>query len=103
MPSAANWAISISDGTGTNGFNSKGFTVQCAGGSEITQAAIVHLAHSVDPEHLLYIWDIADLVSFMTVSNPLTRAHGKLQAHDLPGLGVEPINAVLGGPVAIYD
>lgn len=79
------------------------FYVQCAGGSEITQAAIVHLAHSVDPEHLLYIWDIADLVSFMTVSNPLTRAHGKLQAHDLPGLGVEPINAVLGGPVAIYD
>lgn len=79
------------------------FHVQCAGGSNITQAAIVHLAHSSAPERLLHIWDIGDLVSFNTVSNPMPRKDGKMHAHHLPGLGVYPIESVLGEPVAEYS
>lgn len=79
------------------------FYVQCAGGSEITQAAIVHFAHASAPERLLYIWDIADLISFPTVSHPLPRSKGRLHAHDIPGLGIEPRADVLGDPVAVYN
>jgi len=78
------------------------FYVQCTGGSEITQAAIVHLAHSTASDQLLGVWDIRDLTSYATVSHPLPRSKGKLHAHDIPGLGVEPIEAVLGEPVAFY-
>ena len=77
--------------------------VQCAGGSQITQAAIVHLAHSVAPERLLYVWDIGDFTNVRTVSDPVPRSYGKLRAHDLPGLGVEAMPAVLGEPVAVYS
>ncbi|UCH40525.1 MAG: mandelate racemase/muconate lactonizing enzyme family protein [Gammaproteobacteria bacterium] len=77
--------------------------VQCAGGSGITQAAIVHLAHSVAPDRLLYIWDIGDLSSYRTVNNPLPRKDGRMHAHHLPGLGVEPIESILGEPVAVYN
>ena len=79
------------------------FYVQCTGGSQITQAAILHLAHSSAPERLLYIWDIGDLASQPTVANPLPRKRAKMHAHLLPGLGVEPLFEVLGEPVSVYD
>ena len=78
------------------------FHLQCSGGCNITQAAILHLAHASAPQRLLYIWDIGDLTSFNTVSNPMPRKDGKMHAHDLPGLGVDPIESVLGDPVAVY-
>ena len=77
--------------------------VQCAGGSNITQAAIVHLAQSTPANRLLWIWDIGDLASYKTVSDPITSIKGKMQAHALPGLGVEPIVKVFGDPVAVYS
>ena len=77
--------------------------IQCAGGSNITQAAMVHLAHSTPADRLLWIWDIGDLVSFTTVQNPVLAQHGFMRAHDLPGLGVDPIVEVLGNPVAEYQ
>ncbi len=64
--------------------------------------AILHLAHSVAPDRLLYIWDIGDLTSFRTVTNPVPRKDGRMHAHQLPGLGVEPDKSVLGGAVAVY-
>jgi L-alanine-DL-glutamate epimerase-like enolase superfamily enzyme len=79
------------------------FYIQCAGGSEITQAAIVNLAHSTPANRLLGVWDIADLVSTQTVSHPLPRKKGRLHAHDIPGLGVEPIEWLLGDKVAVYE
>ncbi len=79
------------------------FYLQCAGGSGITQAAIVHLAHASAPERLLYIWDIGDLVARDTVANPVPRKAGRMHAHHLPGLGVEPLADVLGEPVAVYS
>jgi len=77
--------------------------VQCAGGSGITQAAIVHLAHSVAPDRLLYVWDIGDLSSFSTVINPVARKDGKMHAHELPGLGIEPDGNILGEAIAVYS
>ena len=77
--------------------------IQCAGGSNITQAAIVHLAHSTPVNRLLWVWDIGDLVGTSTVHNPILQRAGKMSAHDLAGLGVEPIPDVLGVPVAVYQ
>ncbi len=79
------------------------FHVQCAGGGNITQAAIVHLAQSSPADRLLYIWDIGDLVSFETVVSPIATNNGKMCAHDLPGLGIEPKAIILGEPIAVYD
>lgn len=76
--------------------------VQCAGGIGITQAAIVHLAHSVAPERLFYLWDIGDLVTTPTVRNPVPSRHGWMHAHELPGLGAEPLPEILGEAVAVY-
>lgn len=77
--------------------------VQCTGGSGITQAAIVHFAHATAPERLFSIWDIGDLCNKRLVSNPVPRRDGKMHAHELPGLGVEPDEAELGEPVAVFD
>ncbi len=77
--------------------------VQCTGGSGITQAAIVHFAHATAPERLLSIWDIGDLCSQRLVTSPVPRRDGKMHAHELPGLGVEPDEAELGEPVAVFD
>lgn len=77
--------------------------VQCAGGSDITQAAIVHIAQSTPANRLLWIWDIGDLLSFNTASKPIQQVNGKMRAHNLPGIGVEPIESVLGESVAVYQ
>ena len=77
--------------------------VQCSGGSQITQAAIVHLAHSIAPERLLYIWDIGDFTSLQTVARPFPRRDSKMHAHASPGLGVKPLESVLGEPVEVYN
>lgn len=77
--------------------------IQCSGGSNITQAAIVHLAHSTPANRLLWIWDIGDLASFPTVHNPILQQEGRMCAHDIPGLGVEPMLEVLGTPVSDYQ
>jgi hypothetical protein len=42
-------------------------------------------------------------VSFETVTNPIRQINGKMQAHNLPGLGIEPIEAVFKEAVAIFD
>ena len=77
--------------------------VECIGGGGLTQAAIVHLAHATDPRRLLYIRDVGDLASLRTVVSPIPRKDGKMHAHQLPGLGVEPAEVILGAPIAVYD
>lgn len=79
------------------------FYVQCAGGNNITQAAIVHMAQSSPANRLLWVWDIGDLISFETCADPIRDAGGYMQTGDAPGLGVEPIMDVLGEPVAVYE
>ena len=77
--------------------------VQCSGGSNITQAAIVHLAHSTPGDRLMYAWDIADLVSLDTAVNPIHQENGYMRAGDEAGLGVIPDMGVLGDPVAVFE
>ncbi len=77
--------------------------VQCAGGSGLTQAAIVHLAHSTPASRLLYIWDIGELVSMRTVDRPIARTGGTMRAGAGAGLGVAPLAEVLAEPVAVYE
>jgi L-alanine-DL-glutamate epimerase-like enolase superfamily enzyme len=77
--------------------------IQCSGGSNLIQAAIVHLAHATPENRLLWIWDIGDLVNFKTVENPFEQIDGYMQAGDGHGLGVTPIPDVLGDPDAIYE
>jgi L-alanine-DL-glutamate epimerase-like enolase superfamily enzyme len=77
--------------------------IQCAGGSSITQAAIVHLAQSTPADRLLYIWDIGDLVSLETVQNPVLPVNGTMCAHNVPGLGVEPKEQILSESVMVFE
>ncbi|MBX2839478.1 MAG: mandelate racemase/muconate lactonizing enzyme family protein [Gammaproteobacteria bacterium] len=79
------------------------FYIQCAGGNDLTQAAIVNLAHSSAPELVLGIWDIGDLCRFNTCENPLSREDGYMWANDAPGLGVEPSMATLGEPEMVFS
>ncbi len=72
------------------------YHIQCAGGKDIMQAAILHLAHSAPASRLLSVWDIGDLVNRRTVLGPATRKGGLLFAAPGAGLGVEPDPAVLG-------
>ena len=77
--------------------------VQCTGGSNVTQAAIVHLAQSTPRNVLLSIWDIGDLVGRPSATDPIERIDGHMAAHDAPGLGVTPRPDILGDPVAVYE
>ena len=77
--------------------------VQCVGGSEITGAAIAHLAHTVAPPDLLSIWNPATMITVETargLRDTADSAH--LRAGSGPGLGIEPLPSVLGAPVATY-
>lgn len=77
-------------------------SIQCCGGSEISRAAIMHLAQSTRPGLMHCIWDCAELNSFKVVTDANDVKNGTLEASDLPGLGVEPDIVVLGQPVATY-
>lgn len=71
-------------------------TIEDTWGSDITTAAIAHLAHST-PETLRFT--STDFNSYNTVSNASgapQREHGFMQASDGPGLGITPRMEVLG-------
>ena len=72
------------------------YHIQCAGGKDIMQAAILHLAHSAPADRLLHVWDIGDLVDRRTVLVPAERRGGLMFVAPGEGLGVEPDPEVLG-------
>lgn len=78
-------------------------SVQCCGGSEITQAAIMHLAASTGPHYMHCIWDCTDHNGVKIVPGVEDVRDGILSPRDLPGLGVEPDPGVLGEPVARFS
>ncbi len=74
-------------------------TIEDTWGSDITTAAIAHLAHST-PESLRFT--STDFNSYNTVSNALgapQRQSGFMSASDEPGLGIQPRLEVLGKAV----
>lgn len=77
-------------------------SVQCCGGSEITLAAIVHLAQSTRPAIMHSVWDCTEVNGLKVVPDSPEVEGGFLTTTGLPGLGVEPDMAVLGDPVAVW-
>jgi len=78
-------------------------SIQCCGGSEITQAAIMHLAQSTRSHYMHCIWDCTEVNSIEVVPDAPEVSGGSLRPSGLPGLGVTPDMAVLGRPVATYS
>ena len=74
-------------------------TIEDSGGSDITTAAIAHLAHSTPPESLFTATDFNSYVTVSTAEGAPRRSAGRLAASRAPGLGVEPRTDVLGEPV----
>lgn len=74
-------------------------TLEDAWGGDIVTAAIAHLAHSTPPQYLFTATDFNSYVTVQTAEGAPKRVNGRMSAPNRPGLGVEPIMAVLGKPV----
>ncbi|MEK9551785.1 MAG: enolase C-terminal domain-like protein, partial [Alphaproteobacteria bacterium] len=78
-------------------------SVQDTTGSEISFAAILHMAQST-PRHLLRCaLDPRSMVSTRIAEFDAPVINGGATAPDLPGLGVTPNQNAIGAPVAIYE
>ena len=74
-------------------------TIEDSWGSDVTTAAIAHLAHSTPPELLLSTTDFNSYVTVSTAEGAPCRTNGRMKASEAPGLGVTPRMEVLGAPV----
>jgi L-alanine-DL-glutamate epimerase-like enolase superfamily enzyme len=73
-------------------------TLEDSWGSDITTAAIAHLAQSTPPEFLFTATDFNSYVTVSTADGAPRRVHGRMTASTSPGLGVTPRMTVLGKP-----
>lgn len=78
-------------------------SVQETTGSDIAFAAIVHLGQTIPEKNLRCILESRDIVALKTADGPFEVLGGRIQAPDLPGLGITPRLEVLGDPVASYS
>ncbi|WP_129657500.1 mandelate racemase/muconate lactonizing enzyme family protein [Rothia halotolerans] len=78
-------------------------TVQDTVGSDISYAAIVHLGATVPPDLLRCVLKTSDMVTLTTAAFEPVEAEGGVLPPDLPGLGIEVDEAVLGAPVASWS
>jgi L-alanine-DL-glutamate epimerase-like enolase superfamily enzyme len=74
-------------------------TIEDTWGSDITTAAIAHLAHSTPPELLFSSTDFNSYVTVSTADGAPHRKNGRMAASRNPGLGINPKMDVLGKPV----
>lgn len=74
-------------------------TIEDSWGGDITTAAIAHLAHSTPSDYLFSSTDFNSYVTVSIAEGAPRRKGGRLAASNAPGLGIEPIWAVLGDPV----
>jgi len=74
-------------------------TIEDTWGGDIITAAIAHLAHSTPPGYLFSATDFNSYVTVSIAKGAPQRQHGRLEAADTPGLGVEPRWDVLGPAV----
>lgn len=70
-------------------------------GSDITTAAVAHLAVSTPAKLLLNTCDLSGYVSPHVAPDGPLRTDATLQPADRPGLGITPDRAVLGDPILI--
>ena len=71
-------------------------TIEDSWGSDITTAAIAHLAHSTPTELLFTSTDFNSYVTVSTAEGAPQRVDGRMSASLAPGLGIEPRMDVLG-------
>jgi L-alanine-DL-glutamate epimerase-like enolase superfamily enzyme len=76
-------------------------TIEDSWGSDITTAAIAHLAHSTPPEYLFTSTDFNSYVTVSTAEGAPQRKDGRMAAPLTPGLGIEPRLEVLGTPAVV--
>ncbi|WP_032368280.1 mandelate racemase/muconate lactonizing enzyme family protein [Rhodococcoides fascians] len=74
-------------------------SVQDTVGSDISYAAIVHLAATVPPHLLRCVLNVSDMVTTTTARFEPNQIGRGVLPPDLPGLGIEVDEAVLGAPV----
>lgn len=72
-------------------------------GSDITTAALLHLAAATPERALLNTCDLSGYVAPRLAPGAPTRRDGRIAPPDGPGLGVAPDPDTLGQPVAIID
>ena len=78
-------------------------TIEDTWGGDIVTATIAHLARSTPAE---FTFSATDFNSYGTVDiaeGAPVRVDGRMTASDRPGLGITPIAAALGAPVARYS
>ena len=78
-------------------------TIEDSWGSDITTAAIAHLAHSTPPEFLFTATDFNSYVTVRTADGAPQRHEGRMAASTEPGLGIQPRTEILGEPVATWE
>ncbi|KAL0942296.1 mandelate racemase muconate lactonizing protein [Colletotrichum truncatum] len=78
-------------------------SIQDTTGSDISFAAIVHLAQTVPERNLRCILGSTDMVTVKTADGDFQARDGRVTAPTAPGLGITPRLEVLGEPVATYS
>ena len=78
-------------------------SVQDTVGSDISFAAILHLAQTVPARYLRCMLDVRGMVTLKTADIDAPVVDGGFTAPQLPGLGIEPKLEVLGDPVLQYS
>jgi L-alanine-DL-glutamate epimerase-like enolase superfamily enzyme len=78
-------------------------TIEDSWGGDIVTAAIAHLAHSTPEHHRFTATDFNSYVSQRLATGAPARCDGRMVAGAAPGLGVEPVTAVLGEPVLEFQ
>ena len=76
-------------------------TLEDSWGSDITTAAIAHLAQSTPTEFLFTTTDFNSYVTVSTADGAPQRKQGRMAASTAPGLGIAPKMDVLGAPVVV--
>lgn len=72
-------------------------------GSDITTAALAHLAVATPTRYLLNACDLSGYARPHVAADGPRRVAGRLQPSERAGLGVTPDPSVLGEPIAIYQ
>ncbi len=78
-------------------------TIEDSWGGDIVTAAIAHLAHSTPTEFLFTATDFNSYVTQPIAEGAPQRENGRLAASKKPGLGIEPLQEVLGDPVVTVE
>ena len=78
--------------------------IEDVGGSALADTVAIHLASSVPSEYRLASWLCHDHLSVDPVPNQGSRnKNGFAQTPNLSGIGIEPEEAILGTPIAVYE